>query len=103
MKGKKKMPISLIERVQSINRMNNAEREENKEQKVEQSMVEAVEQSWENAKAEEKKEVHTEVTIEMLYLEIQALTEVVEKQAEELKKINKHINATQKMLKKGVK
>ena len=80
MKGKKKMPISLIERVQSINRMNNAEREENKEQEVEQSMVEAVEQSWENAKAEEKKEAHTEVTIEMLYLEIQALTEVVEKQ-----------------------
>lgn len=97
------MPTSLTERIRSINRMNGVERkEEEREKQTEQRMVEAVEQSWEDAKAEEKK-VNTEVTIEMLYLEIQALTEVVEKQAEELKKINKHINATQKMLKKGTK
>lgn len=97
------MPTSLTERIRSINRMNGVERkEEEREKQTEQRMVEAVEQSWEDAKAEEKK-VNTEVTIEMLYLEIQALTEAVEKQAEELKKINKHINATQKMLKKGAK
>lgn len=97
------MPTSLTERIRSINRMNGVERkEEEREKQTEQRMVEAVEQSWEDAKAEEKK-VNTEVTIEMLYLEVQALTEAVEKQAEELKKINKHINATQKMLKKGAK
>lgn len=97
------MPTSLTERIRSINRMNGVERkEEEREKQTEQRMVEAVEQSWEDAKAEEKK-VNTEVTIEMLYLEIQALTEAVEKQAEELKKINKHINATQKMLKNGAK
>lgn len=99
------MPTSLTERIRSINRMNGATpiREEENEERLEQSMVEAVEQSWEEAKAEPQATINEPVTLEMLYLEIQALKQTIAQQADELKKINKHINATQKMLKKGVK
>ena len=44
------MPTSLTERIRSINRMNGVERkEEEREKQTEQRMVEAVEQSWEDA------------------------------------------------------
>ena len=96
------MTTSLTERIRAINRINHAVKEEDKEEATEQSLVAAVEQSWEEAQAEEEK-IKPVVTLEMVYLELQALTDAVSQQAEELKKINKHINATQKMLKKGVK
>lgn len=99
------MVTSLTDRIRSINRMNNTHKDEEIEEKMEQSLVETVEeveQSWEKAKEEEKKEVKTGVTLDMLYLEVQALTETIAQQTEEIKKINKHINATQKMLKKSI-
>lgn len=96
------MTTSLTERIRAINRINHATKEEDKEEATEQSLVAAVEQSWEEAQAEEEQEKPI-ITLETVYLELQALTDAVSQQAEELKKINKHINATQKMLKKGVK
>ena len=87
--------------------MNNGEvthKEEQLEKETEERLVEEVEKSWEEAKAEEQtKEEFAPITLEQVYLELQALTDAVSNQADELKKINKHINATQKMLKKAQK
>lgn len=101
--------IDLSARIQAINRMNGAEhRSTPKKAKKEVSFVpdpkkvwktDDIEGIWETAQ-EENYIDKSGATLDQIYKELQALTDAVSEQAAELKKINKHINATQKMLKK---
>ena len=97
--------IDLSARIQAINRMNGVEHKPTKKtsklkkEPKENSATNPVEAIWDEARANStfSKEI---VTLEQVYSELQALTTAVSEQTAELKKINKHINSTQKMLKK---
>ena len=97
------MPMDLSERIRAINRMHGAEPKESvtptPEDALEQEHIatlkEEVEPIWEEAA-----KTQNEVTLEKVYTAVQELKEAIEAQAGEIKKINKHVNMTQKMLKK---
>lgn len=98
------MPINLSDRIRAINRMNSVETknpapsapEEALEQEHIEALKEEVEPIWEEAKKKQE-----EVTLEDVYSVVKELKDVIDAQANEIKKINKHVNMTQKMLKKG--
>lgn len=108
------MPTNLSEKIKFINRQNEL-RKEMTEAEREESLVKTVEQVWadEDKRIQEETELSQEEfnavdpnpetpthTIAELYNMIRNLQETVAPIPEMLTKINKHINATQKALKK---
>lgn len=100
--------IDLSARIQAINRMNGVEHKPTPKKAKKEVIApdpkkvwkaDDIEGIWETAK-EENYIDKSGVTLDQVYQELRALTDAVSEQAAELKKINKHINATQKMLKK---
>ena len=94
------MVMDLSARIRAINKMNGHETPAPQpiEPPVEPEPVtqEEAEMTWADAQREEP-----EVTLADLKKSIDELKEVIAAQADDLKKINKHVNATQKLLKKG--
>lgn len=100
------MPIDLSSRIQMINRTNQMENFSpiSQEEPLSVTTTEAI---WEETKESPVSESISEpvetITLEDLAKKIDALVEVVNENTAMLAKINKHVNATQKMLKKGKK
>lgn len=120
--------IDLSERIRSINRMNSVKSASPQDRHPEDIWEEKEAELVELAKKVETPADETAYTmktgyddyeqcdkpklkvdrpvwemVEELKKEIVEMREAFNRQAEELKKINKHVNATQKMLKKGAK
>lgn len=100
--------IDLSARIQAINRMNGTEHKATPKKAKKEVIApdpkkvwktDDIEGIWETAQ-EENYIDKSGATLDQIYQELRALTDAVSEQAAELKKINKHINATQKMLKK---
>lgn len=113
------MPTNLSEKIRFINRQNELlhgrrDEEDAKEAQSETQLVDTVEQVW--ADAQEKESLTAErpeepvavepkmasepIDLATVYRAVETLTEKIDQAIGEIAKINKHVNATQKMLKK---
>lgn len=103
------MVMDLSSRIKLINKQNeylNSQPKETDEQEQlgEDNLLAAVEETWANQQAIEEKETSDkQVTLADIYKEAQEIKAMISDHNDLLSKINKHINATQKMLKKGSK
>lgn len=106
------MPTNLSEKIKFINRQNELKKEMTEAER-EASLVKTVEQVWADEDkriSEEETATETfvgesdcaepEITNRMIWAELQQLKQIIEPIPDTLTKINKHINATQKALKK---